>query len=90
MLFTVWCAVCRKTKNGVDLGNGIDVFSALKAVTANAAYQYHKEDRQGTIEVGKKADFVILDKDPVSVLPDELPKIKILSTIKDGRRVYNG
>ncbi|PWM47664.1 MAG: amidohydrolase [Clostridiales bacterium] len=90
MLFTVWCAVCRKTKSGVTLGDGINVFSALRAVTVNPAYQYHKEDKQGTIEVGKKADFVILDKNPLSVLPDDLPKIKILSTIKDGRSVYNG
>ena len=90
MLFTVQCAVCRRTKNGVKLGEGIDVFHALRAVTANVAYQYHSEQKLGTIEPGKKADFVIIDKDISSLPSEDISSAKILSVIKDGENIYNG
>lgn len=90
MLFTVQCAVRRRTKNGVKLGEGIDVFHALRAVTANVAYQYHSEQKLGTIEPGKKADFVIIDKDIASLPSEDISSAKILSVIKDGENIYNG
>lgn len=91
MLECVWCAVNRITKDGVVLGKaeeGIDVRSALKAVTINAAYQYHEEASKGTIAPHKRADLVILDRDPLQIDPMDLKTIKILETIKDGSTVY--
>jgi predicted amidohydrolase YtcJ len=91
MLECVWCAVNRMTRDGVVLGKaeeGIDVRSALKAVTINAAYQYHEEASKGTIAPHKRADLVILDRDPLQIDPMDLKTIKILETIKDGSTVY--
>lgn len=90
MLHSLWCAVNRKTRFNKTLGKAecIDVFSALKAITINAAYAYHEEDQKGSLEVGKQADFVILNKNPLEVKPDEIKNIQVLETIKDGMTVY--
>ena len=65
-------------------------YEALKAVTANAAYQYGEESEKGTIEPGKKADFVILSANPLTVPPMEIKKIRVLETIKSGKILYKG
>lgn len=83
MLETIWCAVKRQTKSGKILGQDerISVYDALKGVTINAAYSYFEETKKGSIEEGKKAQFVILDKNPLEVPIDEIPNIKIVKTI---------
>lgn len=90
MLETVWCAVNRITKGGEPVGTDerISVKDALKAVTINGAYQYFEEKEKGSIEVGKKADFVILDKNPLQVRPEDIKKIQVVKTIKDGEAVF--
>lgn len=89
MLETIWCAVNRQTKAGVILGEQerIPVIEALKAVTINAAYQYFEENEKGSIRPGKKADFVMLDKDPLKTPMEDLKKIKVLQTIKNGENL---
>lgn len=94
MLESVWCAVKRETKNKVILGKdeAITIYEALKGITINAAYEYFEENIKGSIEENKNADFVILDKNPLEVKEsniDELLKIKILATIKNGVTLYN-
>ncbi len=90
MLETLWCAVNRVTKGGVSLGEAerIPVEEALKAVTVNAAWQYFEEDKKGSIEAGKNADFVMLDRNPLSVPLDELRDIRVLKTIKGGKTIF--
>lgn len=90
MLETVWCAVNRQTKEGVLLGPAerLDPLSALKAVTIHAAYQYFEENEKGSIRAGKSADFVILDRDPLSVPPMEIRDIQVLATIKAGETIF--
>ena len=80
MLETIWCAVKRQTKNGKILGEDerISVYDALKGVTINAAYSYFEETKKGSLEEGKKAQFVVLDKNPLEVPVDEIPNIKIV------------
>lgn len=91
MLETVWCAVNRKTRNGAVLGEGerISVLDALKAVTIHSARQYFEENKKGSIAPGKKADFVILDKNPLKVVPEQIRELHILETIKDGKTVFS-
>ncbi len=91
MLHSVWCAVNRRTKSGKLLGEEqrIDVYEALKAVTVNAAYAYHEENRKGTIEAGKEADFVILSENPLKAEKDRIKEIKVIRTVKAGRLVYS-
>lgn len=89
-MHTVWCAVNRLTKKGVSLGakECVTPYQALRGITIDAAYQYHEEKEKGTIEPGKRADFVILDKNPLKTDPGEIRNIKVLETIKDGVSVY--
>lgn len=87
----IWCACTRKTKNGVILGKEerISVFDALKAVTIYGAYQYFEEQEKGSLEEGKLADFIILDKNPLDIDIEELKTIQILKTYKDGKCVFS-
>lgn len=90
MMRTVWCAVNRLTRKGVKIGEDqcIGVFDALKGVTINAAYAYHEEDRKGTLEAGKLADMIILEKNPLKADKMELKSIAVLETIKEGKTLY--
>ena len=53
-----------------------------------AAYQLKEEETKGTLEVGKLADLVILEKNPLKVDPLTIKDIRVLQTIKEGRTVY--
>ena len=90
MLESVWCAVNRVTRSGAVLGpeERVDVLTALKAVTKNAAYQYFKEDELGSIAPGKRADLVVLDADPTAVEPETIRDIRVLETIRAGETVW--
>ena len=83
-------AVNRVSRTGDIIGEDqrISAYVALKAITDWAAYQYFEEGSKGTIEVGKLADLVILDVDPVAADPTRIKDINVLETIKAGRTVY--
>lgn len=87
---TLWVAVARLTSSGEKLGadETITRQQALKALTVNSAYQHYIETHKGSIEVGKKADMIILDDNPLTVAEAELRHIKVLETVKDGETVY--
>lgn len=91
MLHSVWCAVNRITRKGMPIGQEqcVGVYDALKGITCNAAYEYWEEDQKGTLEVGKKANLVILDSNPLKVPKMEIKDIKVVQTIKEGKIVYN-
>ncbi len=86
MLMTIWSAVNRVSKEGQDMGKSerLTPLEAVRAVTINTAYQYFEEERKGSIRVGKLADFVILDRNPLKVDPEELRELRVLQTIKEG------
>lgn len=90
LLTAVYSAVNRKTRSGRVLGpdQRIKPLDALKAITINAAYQYHEEDRKGSLKAGKLADLVVLDKDPLTIDPEKIKDVKVLETIKEGKSVY--
>lgn len=66
----------------------VTVYEALRSTTWSAAYQSFEEDIKGSLEVGKNADLVILDCDPMAIDPAELLSVTVLETIKSGRTVY--
>jgi predicted amidohydrolase YtcJ len=67
----------------------IPPYAALRAVTATAAYQLKEEQTKGTLEPGKLADLVILDRNPLEVEPTTIKDITVVETIKEGRTVYS-
>jgi hypothetical protein len=83
--------VTRRTRSGDILGphQRVDVMTALKAMTIWPAWQHFEEDRKGTIEVGKLADFAILSEDPTAIDPETLDQIKVLTTIKEDAVIFD-
>ena len=67
----------------------IPPYDALSAVTATAAYQLKEEQSKGTLEPGKLADLVVLDRNPLKVEPTTIKDIVVVETIKEGRTVYS-
>lgn len=83
-------AVNRKTAQGLTLGEEqkISVYEALKGLTINSAWQSREQATKGSLEVGKVADLVILSKNPLRVKHEDLLKIDVLTTIKEGKIIY--
>ncbi len=90
MLETIQAAVTRTSIKGTKLNQAeaISVYDALKGLTINAAYQYFEEASKGSLSVGKRADLMILDQNPLTVAKTDIEKIKVLKTIKDGVVIY--
>lgn len=75
-------------RNGLVIEECISVEEALKTYTLNAAYAAFEEDVKGSIEVGKLADLVILNKNPMEIPKEEIKEIKVLETIIRGKTVF--
>lgn len=92
MLKLIEIAVTRTTFKEPDFvlnpDERVSVESAIRAVTSEAAWQMMVEDKVGSIEVGKYADFVILEDDPRKVEPSTISEINIVETWLNGKRVY--
>lgn len=67
----------------------ISLTEALKACTINAAYQIHMEDKLGSIEVGKYADLIVMDKNLYEVDTYDIHNVQVAMTIYNGQIVYN-
>jgi predicted amidohydrolase YtcJ len=91
MIRLLWSTTNRKTRSGKVLGEEqkISTYSALEAMTINAAYQHFEDDIKGTIEVGKQADLVVLSEDPLSIDPENLLKIRVIATYSKGIEIFD-
>jgi len=83
-------AVTRKSSSGQVVGpkEAIGVMDALRVYTWNGAYLSKEEDRLGSVEPGKLADLIVLDRDILTIPEDEIKDIQVLTTIVDGKIVY--
>lgn len=90
LLEAVWCAARRVTKRGrqLDEDQRVSVYQGLEAITSHAAYQYGEETRKGTLEVGKLADLVVLECNPLEIPVDDVRDLRVLETYKEGRPVW--
>jgi predicted amidohydrolase YtcJ len=90
-MLLMWSAVNRQTTSGETLGaeQCLTPLQALRAMTIDAAWQLHLEDSRGSIEVGKFADFAVLDANPLAD-PSAIRDIKVLSTYVGGERLKIG
>jgi predicted amidohydrolase YtcJ len=92
-LLTFFAAVCRKDAKGYppegfQMENAVSRTEALKAMTIWAARSCFEEKEKGSLEAGKYADFVILDKDITKVAETELLKVRVLETYINGEKVF--
>ncbi len=76
------------TRNGFTPEQCITIEDAIKSYTINAAYAAFEEEIKGSIEIGKLADLVILDKNPIKVPKEKIKNIQVLETIIRGKTVY--
>lgn len=90
MFHSVWAAVNRMSRQGRILAaeECVDVWDALKAVTINAAYSYFEENEKGSLKAGKKADLIVIDRNPMSIDKMDIKNIQVLASIKDGTVLY--
>ncbi|MBU6501293.1 MAG: amidohydrolase [Burkholderiales bacterium] len=86
-LFTAWCAVNRVTPSGRVLGETqrISVPQALHAITLGPAWTLKLDQEIGSIECGKRADFCVLEDDPLAVDPMALKDVRVWGTVLSGR-----
>jgi predicted amidohydrolase YtcJ len=89
-LFCLFAAVNRLTSAGHILGPEFRLTpeEALRAMTIDAAWQTFEEDLKGTIEVGKLADFTILERSPLKVPADQIRNITVKEVIIGGKSAY--
>ena len=83
-------AINRTTRSGFVIGeeHRLSVMNAIKAMTLWPAYQHFEEREKGSLKVGKQADFVILDRNPLTQEVADIQTIRVLETIKAGRTIY--
>ncbi|RXJ72121.1 hypothetical protein CS022_17795 [Veronia nyctiphanis] len=84
-------AVDRKSKNGIELGkwHAISPYQAIEAVTSVAARQTFEDQIKGTLQVGKFADFVVLNGNPLTVDKHKLRELHVVETIKCGKTIFS-
>jgi predicted amidohydrolase YtcJ len=92
--FGLWASVVRQTAKGsyglqpFGTAEGVDIHSALRSYTAWGSRQMFLEDKIGTLEVGKRADIAVWDRDLYSVSNDQIKDLKCLMTLLDGEVIY--
>lgn len=92
-LLTFYAAVARKDltglpETGFEMENAISHEEALRSITIWAAKGCFEEKEKGSLEPGKDANFVILDKDIMTIPVSEIPQVKVLSTYINGEKVF--
>ncbi|WP_240374135.1 amidohydrolase [Bacillus piscicola] len=88
----IYAAVTRKTAKGTYMGGAehqLTTEEALQAYTINAAKAIFKEDKIGSIEKGKYADFAVFDRNPLETDPDDLINLSITQTWIEGEQVFS-
>jgi len=93
-MFNIEMAVTRQPAGNAEVpvqprvSERLSVDQAIRAHTSDAAWQLRLEDDIGTLEVGKLADLVVLERDPYASDPYQLHTIRVDRTFSDGRLVY--
>jgi hypothetical protein len=92
-LLGIYAAVTRQTVTGQPEGGWfphekVSIEEAIRYYTLNNAYATFEENIKGSIKEGKLADLVVLDRDILSLPPQELLKAEVVYTLLDGKIIY--
>jgi predicted amidohydrolase YtcJ len=92
--FGLWASIARQTAKGTyglqpfGTAESVDIHTALRSYTAWGSRQMFLEDKIGTLEVGKRADIAVWDRDLYSVTNEQIKDLKCLMTLLDGEVIY--
>lgn len=92
--YGLWASAARETLKGAygphpfGTAEAVDMHTALRSYTAWAARQMFLEDKIGSLEVGKRADIAVWDRDLYTIPTDQIKDLKCLMTLFDGEVVY--
>ena len=92
--YGLWASVARQTAKGTyganpfQMEESVDIHTALRSYTAWGARQMFLEDKIGTLEIGKRADIAVWDRDLYAVPTEQIKDMKCLMTLLDGEVVY--
>jgi predicted amidohydrolase YtcJ len=67
---------------------GLSRAQVLRAITMNSSYELHQDTATGSLEAGKLADLIVLDRNPLKIPAEEIAQVKVLQTVVGGRVVY--
>ena len=86
----LWSSMARTSLTGVVSGpdQRLSAYEALQMLTTGPAWQVFEENRKGRIKAGLLADFVVLDRNPLTTPVAQIRGIKVLETVKEGRTVW--
>lgn len=93
-MYTFYAAVARRDLNnyperGFRMEEALTREETLKGMTIWAAYSNFEEDEKGSIEVGKFADFTVLEQDIMTIPIDSVPNVKVKATFINGSKVFS-
>lgn len=86
----LWDAVTRKGRSGAVIAKGeaVDIRTAIRLYTATAPWLSREEKVKGSLEKGKYADLIVLDRDPLTIAPDDLKAMQVEMTMVGGKVLY--
>jgi predicted amidohydrolase YtcJ len=87
----LYSAVTRKGRSGTRVygpEEAVSIQDAIRMYTINTAYLSHDEKKKGSLEVGKFADMIVLDRDPLTIPPEQLLTMQVDMTFINGKKVY--
>lgn len=86
----LWSSMARTSLSGVVSGpdQQLTAYEGLKALTTGPAWQIYEENRKGRLRKGLLADFVVLDRNPLTTPLGQIRNIKVLETVKEGRTIW--
>jgi predicted amidohydrolase YtcJ len=86
----MWTAVARRHLTGVSIEpeEAVTAAEALRAFTIHAAQASGRDSEEGSLEKGKRANFLVLDRDPLTCTTDDLRRLQVDRTYVDGRLAH--
>jgi predicted amidohydrolase YtcJ len=86
----IWVCLTRATERGskIEPDEALTREQALRLYTINNAYLHHEEKRKGSLEIGKLADLIVIDRDVLRCPVDDVRKTRVLLTVVGGKIVF--
>ena len=81
--------VAREFRGKLGEDPGLSPEAVLRAATIDAAFELHEDDVTGSLQVGKFADLIITDRNPLKIPPEDIANVHVLETVVGGRTVYD-